>query len=86
MPICMCHLAFIFRETSNGELSTDTNTYAMCTKLPRGVIDNIDRIRKQCLWRGNSDKKRGGNLVAWETVQKLKDKGGLGVTNLRLQK
>lgn len=30
-------------------------------------------------------KKRGGNLVAWETVQKSKDKGGLGVINLRLQ-
>ena len=42
-------------------------TYTMCTiKLPKGVIENFDRIRKQCLWRGNSDKKRGGNLVAWE--------------------
>jgi hypothetical protein len=36
-------------------------------------------------WRGNSEKKRGGNLVAWEVVQKPKDKGGLGVINLRLQ-
>ena len=27
-------------------------TNAMCTiKLPRGFIENIDRIRKQCLWR-----------------------------------
>ena len=27
-------------------------TYAMCTiKLPRGFIENIDRIRKKCLWR-----------------------------------
>jgi hypothetical protein len=40
-------------------------TYTMCTiRLPRGVIENIDRIRKQCLWRGNSKKKKGGNLVA----------------------
>jgi hypothetical protein len=54
-------------------------------RLPRGVIDNIDRIRKQCLWRGNSEKKKGGNLVAWETVQKPKEKGGLGVLNLKLQ-
>jgi hypothetical protein len=61
-------------------------TYTMCTiRLPRGVIDNIDRIRKQCLWRGNSEKKKGGNLVAWEMVQNPKDKGGLGVINLRLQ-
>ena len=60
-------------------------TYILCTiKLPRGVIENIDRMRKQFLWRGNSEKTRGGNLVAWETVQKPKDKGGLGVINLRL--
>jgi hypothetical protein len=58
----------------------------MCTiRLPRGVIDNIDRIRKQCLWRGNSEKKKGGNLVAWETVLKPKEKGGLGVLKLKLQ-
>jgi hypothetical protein len=61
-------------------------TYVMCTvRLPRGVIENIDRIRKQCLWRGNIDKKKGGNLVAWEIVQQPKNKGGLGVINLRLQ-
>jgi hypothetical protein len=29
--------------------------------------------------------KRGGNLVAWETVMMPKEKGGLGVLNLRLQ-
>jgi hypothetical protein len=29
-------------------------TYTMCTlKLPKGMIDNIDRARKQCLWRGS---------------------------------
>ena len=61
-------------------------TYALCSiKLRRGVIDNIDRIHKQCLWRGNTDKKRGNNLVAWEIVQKPKEKGGLGLINLRLQ-
>jgi hypothetical protein len=64
---------------------TPIRTYAMCTiRLQRGVIDNIDRIRKRCLWRGNSEKKKGGNLVAWE-VQKTKEKAGLGVFNLKLQ-
>lgn len=58
----------------------------MCTiKLPKGVIENIDRARKQCLWRGNSEKKKGGNLVAWPVVMQPKDKGGLGVINLKLQ-
>jgi hypothetical protein len=49
------------------------------------MIDNIDRARKQCLWRGNDPEKKGGNLVAWEIVQQPKDKGDLGVLNLRLQ-
>jgi len=57
----------------------------MHNQAAKGVIENIDRIRKQCLWRGNAEKKRGGNLVAWESVQKPKDKGGLGVMNLLLQ-
>jgi hypothetical protein len=58
----------------------------MCTiKLPKGVIENIDRARKQCLWRGNSAEKKGGNLVAWPVVQQPKVKGGLGILNLRLQ-
>jgi len=36
---------------------TPTVTYAMCSlKLPVGVIENIDRARKQCLWRGNGRK------------------------------
>jgi hypothetical protein len=54
-------------------------------KLPKGVIDNINRARKQCLWRGNDPEKKGGNLVAWPVVQQPKAKGGLGVLNLRLQ-
>ena len=58
----------------------------MCTiKLPAGVIENIDRAKKQCLWRGNNQANRGGNLVAWQNVQLPMTKGGLGVINLRLQ-
>jgi len=38
---------------------TPITTYAMCTvKLPRCVVDNIDRARKQCLWRGNEVEKK----------------------------
>jgi hypothetical protein len=60
------------------------------TAEPRGTPDPYGYqgggARKQCLWRGNdNDRKRGGNLVAWEVVMKPKGKGGLGVLNLRLQ-
>ena len=65
---------------------THVTTYAMCTiKLHKGVIDNIVRARKQCLWRGKDVDKKGGHLAAWDIVQKPKSKGGLGVMNLRIQ-
>lgn len=54
-------------------------------KLPIGVIENIDRARKQCLWRGTDQQKKGGNLAAWEMVTKPKSKGGVGAINLRVQ-
>ena len=65
---------------------TPITTYAMCTlKLPFGVLDNIDRARKQRLWRGNDISRKGGNLAAWTMVSAPKRKRGLGVINLRLQ-
>ena len=65
---------------------TPITTYALCIiNLPKGVIENIDRARKQCLWHGNLEQKKSYNLVAWQTVQMPKDKGGLGVINLRLR-
>jgi hypothetical protein len=54
----------------------------MCTlKLPKGVIHNIDRAWKQCLWRGPDRT----NLAAWPMVIKPKLKGGLNVINLNVQ-
>ena len=53
-------------------------------KLPAGVVENIDRIRKQYIWRGNDRSKRGGNLAAWPMVNRPKSKGGLGVLNIRI--
>jgi hypothetical protein len=83
---CSTWLSYSSRLQMLNAAITPITTYAMCTiRLPRKVIDNIDRITKQCLWRGNSEKKKGGNLVAWDTVQRPKEKGGLGVINLKLQ-
>ncbi|KAL6643274.1 hypothetical protein ACP70R_021455 [Stipagrostis hirtigluma subsp. patula] len=60
-------------------------TYAMTTlKLHVTVVENIDRARKQCLWRGSDINRKGGNLASWDKVCKPKSKGGLGVINLRL--
>lgn len=52
---------------------------------PKGVIHSIDRIRKQCLWRENAEKRKRGNLAAWPLVERPKHKGGLGIEILKLQ-
>jgi hypothetical protein len=86
LSACSTWLSYSGRLEMVNSAITPITTYAMCTiKLPKGVIDNIDRARKQSLWRGNDPEKKGGNLVAWPVVQQPKAKGGLGVLNLRLQ-
>jgi hypothetical protein len=87
LSACSTWLSYSGRLEMVNSSITPITTYAMCTiKLPKGVIENIDRARKQCLWRGNdANRKKGGNLVAWEVVMQPKEKGGLGVLNLRLQ-
>jgi hypothetical protein len=86
LSACSTSLSYSGRLEMINSTIIPITTYAMCTiKLPKGVIDSIDRARKQCLWRGNDTEKKGGNLVAWQTVMMPKEKGGLGVINLRLQ-
>lgn len=86
LSACSTWLSYSGRLEMVNSAITPIATYTMCTiKLPKGVIDNIDRARKQCLWRGNDVDKKGGNLVAWPTVMKPKNKGGLVVLNIRLQ-
>lgn len=86
LSACSTWLSYSGRLEMINSAITPITTYAMCTiKLPKGVTDNIDRARKQCLWHGNDAQKKGGNLVTWPIVMKPKEKGGLGVLNLRLQ-
>jgi hypothetical protein len=84
LTACSSLLSYIGRLQMVNSVLTPLATYTMCSiKLHVGVIDNIDRAIKQCLWRGNDQTKKGGNLAAWLMVHKPK-KGGLGVLNLRL--
>lgn len=86
LTACSSFLSYSGHVEYINTILTPIVTYAMCTfKLHKGVIHDIDRIRKQCLWRGNSERKRGGNLVAWPLAQRPKKKGGLGIKNLSLQ-
>ena len=58
----------------------------MCNlKIPIAVLDFIDRARKHCLWRGSDENAKKRSLVARPKVSKPKNKGGLGVIDLRTQ-
>jgi retron-type reverse transcriptase len=86
LTACSSLLSISGRLQMVNSVITPTVLYPMCVlKLHKGVIDNIDRARKQCLWRGNDLNKKGGNLAAWSMVQLPKAKGGLGVINLNVQ-
>ena len=50
LSACSTWLSYSGRLEMINSAITPITTYAMCTlKLPKGVIENIDRARKQCL-------------------------------------
>ena len=52
--------------------------------LPKGILKQLERIQRQCLWRQYGQEK-GHSLAAWPLVCRPKKKGGLGILNLGLQ-
>jgi hypothetical protein len=62
---------------------TSTVIYQCCTlKLHKGVVNQIDKYRKHCLWRGSDVNSRKPSKAAWPYVCLPKKEGGLGVLNL----
>ena len=60
-------------------------TYYMCSlQLPVTVIKAIDTARKNCLWRGNNPSLTRMSLAFGDRICTTKDKGGMGVINLRV--
>lgn len=51
--------------------------------LPASVLEDVDRIIRQFLWKGTS-LGRGGAKVAWQDVCCPKCEGGLGIRNIKL--
>lgn len=61
-------------------------TYYMCTlELPKTVIKQIDKVRKNCLLRENNVNGGSQPKAAWKMVYNSKEQGGLGVINLKAQ-
>ena len=66
---------------------TSLATYAMCsTKINPKIIEHLDKLHRSCLWvRKSDDGNRSSSLAAWGMVCKPKNKGGLGVIDLKIQ-
>ena len=66
---------------------TSLLSYAMCTlKFSLKLIEILDKIRRRCLWVKKTDQgEKSNSLAAWDMVCKPKNKGGLGVINLKIQ-
>ena len=55
----------------------------MCSlQLPAGIISQLDRILRQCLWRDNRDTPKQA-LAAWDMLCKPKMFGGVGIVNFK---
>jgi len=72
-------------EVTNSIL-TSMPTFCMSTfLLQKKVIEQIDKFRKLCLWRGADFNARQRPKVAWKVVCSGKEEGGLGVLDLKSQ-
>jgi len=72
-------------EITNAVL-TALPTFHMCAlALPKGVIKQIDKARRHCLWRGSDINSKKPPKAAWELVCRRKEEGGLGVLDLKRQ-
>lgn len=61
-------------------------TFCMSTfLLQQIVIEQNDKFRKLCLWRGADINAKKKPKVVWPAVCREKDEGGLGVLNLAAQ-
>ncbi|WMV33017.1 hypothetical protein MTR67_026402 [Solanum verrucosum] len=60
-------------------------TYMMSfSPIPDGVIERLDALRRHFLWEGNSETKKF-HLVKWDALIGSKQKGVMGVRNLKTQ-
>jgi hypothetical protein len=61
-------------------------TFFMCSlKVSIEILNQIDKYRWHCLWRGGDINAKKTPLAVWKMVTKPKLRGGLGVINLRVQ-
>ncbi|WVZ97553.1 hypothetical protein U9M48_043079 [Paspalum notatum var. saurae] len=65
---------------------TSQASFAIATfSLPETALQQINKYRKHCLWRGADMNDRTLPKAAWPLVCSRKESGGLGVTRLKTQ-
>jgi hypothetical protein len=83
--LLLSRLSMAGRATMADPAVSSIPIYAMCSvRMHVTNINSINRARKHGLWRGSDVVEKGKPLVAWEKVTTPKDKGGLGLKNLRI--
>jgi hypothetical protein len=50
--------------------------------LSKWAIKKIDKIKRNFLWHGSEETRKGYCMVNWRRVQMLKKLGGIGITDL----
>lgn len=63
-------------EMVNSVFSSSAVFYAFTLKLHKGVIKQLDQLRKHCLWRGGDITSKKHSKAAWPMVCVSKNKGG----------
>lgn len=79
-------MAYSGRITVINSLITSIAMFAMCSlQIPPKILEHVEKIRRHCLWNKKTDELKCNSLVAWDKVCTQKNKGGLGVLNLKIQ-
>jgi hypothetical protein len=69
---------------ADSELAAMSVYYMSCFKLPSWVINRIDKIRRDFLWRKNDINKPGIHLMNWAIVCVPKRCGGMKLRDIHL--